>query len=107
MQVRTVYIRQHVTFNIMTYRVRNFWGRVSYLNQSEARKGCFLASDLLKYETLPRKFRALIPALKIPPLSTILLAVQKSRDEEISSLIPSFPCRNRRESLLVLKKIDN
>ena len=41
------------------YRVRNFRGRVSYFNQSEARKGCFLASDWLKYETLPRKFRTL------------------------------------------------
>ena len=37
-----------------TNRVRNFRGRVSYFNQSEARKGCFLASDWLKYETLPR-----------------------------------------------------
>ena len=42
-----------------TYRVRNFRGRVSYFNQSEARKQCFLASDWLKYETLPRKFRTL------------------------------------------------
>ena len=40
-------------------RVRNFRGRVSYFNQSEARKGCFLASDWSKYETLPRKFRTL------------------------------------------------
>ena len=41
------------------YRVRNFRGRVSHFNQSEARKQCFLASDWLKYETLPRKFRTL------------------------------------------------
>ena len=41
------------------YRVRNFRGRVSYFNQSEARKHPFLASDWLKYETLPRKFRTL------------------------------------------------
>ena len=41
------------------YRVRNFRGRVSYFNQSEARKHCFLASDWLKCETLPRKFRTL------------------------------------------------
>ena len=40
-------------------RVRNFRGRVSYFNQSEARKHPFLASDWLKYETLPRKFRTL------------------------------------------------
>ena len=41
------------------YRVRNFRGRVSYFNQSEARKHCFLASDWLKCKTLPRKFRTL------------------------------------------------
>ena len=34
-------------------RVRNFRGRVSYFNQSEARKYPVLASDWLKYETLP------------------------------------------------------
>ena len=32
-------------FLIEPYRVRNFRGRVSYFNQSEARKHCFLASD--------------------------------------------------------------
>ena len=37
-------------------RVRNFRGRVSHFNQSEARKQCFLASDWLKYETLPENF---------------------------------------------------
>ena len=42
------------------YRVRNFRGRVSNFNQSEARKHCFLASDWLKFETLPRKFRTLL-----------------------------------------------
>ena len=41
---------------ISSYRVRNFRGRVSYFNQSEARKHCFLAYDWLKCETLPRKF---------------------------------------------------
>ena len=41
-------------------RVRNFRGRVSHFNQSEARKQCFLASDWLKYKTLPRKFRTLL-----------------------------------------------
>ena len=41
------------------YRVRNFRGRVSNFNQSEARKQCFLASDWLKFVTLPRKYRAL------------------------------------------------
>ena len=40
-------------------RVRNFRGRVTNFNQSEARKQCFLASDWLKFETLPRKFRTL------------------------------------------------
>ena len=36
------------------YRVRNYRGRVSNFNQSEARKHCFLASDWSKFETLPR-----------------------------------------------------
>ena len=40
-------------------RVRYFRGRVSYFNQSESRKQCFLASDWLKFETLPRKYRTL------------------------------------------------
>ena len=47
------------TLNQQFYRVRNFRGRVSIFNQSEARKQCFLASDWLKFETLPRKFRTL------------------------------------------------
>ena len=38
---------------------RKIGGRVPYFSQSEARKGCFLVSDWLKYEALPRKFRAL------------------------------------------------
>ena len=40
-------------------RVRYFRGRVSYFNQSKARKRCFLAFDWLKFETLPRKYRTL------------------------------------------------
>ena len=35
-------------------RVRNYRGRVSNFDQSEARKQCFLFSDWLKFETLPR-----------------------------------------------------
>ena len=38
------------------YRVRNYRGRVSNFDQSEARKQCFLASDWLKFETLPDNF---------------------------------------------------
>ena len=38
-------------------RVRYFRGKVSNFNQSEARKHCFLASDRLKFETLPQKYR--------------------------------------------------
>ena len=41
------------------YRVRYSRGRVSNFNQSEARKHCFLSSDWLKFETLPRKYRTL------------------------------------------------
>ena len=51
-------IRSQLQFGATT-RVRNFRGRVSNFNQSEARKQCFLASDWLKFETLPRKFRTL------------------------------------------------
>ena len=39
--------------------VRYFRGRVSYFDQSEARKHRFLASDWSKYETLLRKYRTL------------------------------------------------
>ena len=46
-------------FHLQSYRVRNFRGRVSYFNQSEAREQSFLASDWLKLETLPRKYRTL------------------------------------------------
>ena len=38
----------------LNYRVRNYRGRVSNFDQSEARKQRFLASDWLKFETLPR-----------------------------------------------------
>ena len=41
------------------HRVRYFRGRVSYFDQSEARKHRFLASDWSKYEIFPRKYRAL------------------------------------------------
>ena len=43
------------------YRVRNFRGRVTNFDQSEARKHCFLDSDWSKFVTLPRKFRTLYP----------------------------------------------
>ena len=42
-----------------TNRVRNFRGRVSNFNQSDARKQCVLASDWLKFVTLPRKCHTL------------------------------------------------
>ena len=38
----------------------HFRGGVSNFSQSEARKQCFLASDLLKFLTLPRKYRTLL-----------------------------------------------
>ena len=37
------------------YSVWYFQGRVLNFNKSEARKQCFLASDWLKFETIPRK----------------------------------------------------
>ena len=45
---------------LVWYRVRNFRIRVTNFNQSEARTRCFLASDWLNFETLPRKFRILL-----------------------------------------------
>ena len=41
----------------MKYRARYYRGRVSNFDQSEAGKHCFCASDWLKFETLPRKYR--------------------------------------------------
>ena len=43
------------------YKVRYYRGRVSNFDQPEARKHCFLATDWLKFETLPRKYRTLLP----------------------------------------------
>ena len=42
------------TFKIKVYRVRHYRGRVSNLNQPEARKQSFLDSDWSKFETLTR-----------------------------------------------------
>ena len=47
-------IPYHLSIDSIAYRVRNYRGRVSNFNQSEARKHCFLASDWSKFETLPR-----------------------------------------------------
>ena len=44
---------------IVAYGVWYFWGRVTNFNQLEAGKQCFLASDWLKFETLPLKYRTL------------------------------------------------
>ena len=46
-----------ITINAYHNRVRYYRGRVSNFDQSEARKHCILASYLLKFETLPRKYR--------------------------------------------------
>ena len=64
--------------NVLNYRARNFRGRVSYFNQSEGRKHPFLASDWLKYETLPRKFRTLLQHYK---LTKFIVCQCISRDE--------------------------
>ena len=45
------------SINAFHNRVRYYRGRVSNFDQSEARKHCILASYLLKFETLPRKYR--------------------------------------------------
>ena len=49
----------HHNKKVDCYKVRNYLGRVTNFDQSEARKQCFLASDRLKFETLPRKYRTL------------------------------------------------
>ena len=59
---RTEVPSSEVSF-VLNYRVRNYWGRVTNFNQSEARTHCFLASDWLKFETLPRKFRTLLSCI--------------------------------------------
>ena len=51
------------SIEIEIYRVRYFRGRISNFNQSEARKHCFLVSDWLKFETLPRKYLTLLVSL--------------------------------------------
>ena len=53
------------------YRVRYYRGRISNFDQSEARKHCFLASDWLKFVTLPRKYRALFIVISV--VSDVLL----------------------------------
>ena len=45
-----------VNYIYLNNRERYFRGRVSNLYQSKARMHCFLASDWLKFETLPRKY---------------------------------------------------
>ena len=53
---------QKYVYTNMVKRLNNaryFWGRVSNFNQSEARMHCFLVSDWLKFETIPRKYRIL------------------------------------------------
>ena len=42
------------------YRVRYWWGRVLFFNQSEARKQCFKVYDWLRYGTLPHQYRTLL-----------------------------------------------
>ena len=42
---------------IQGHRVRYFWRRVSNFNLSEAKKQCFLASDLLQFGTFPQGHR--------------------------------------------------
>ena len=81
-----------ILYNITSYRVRNFRGRVSYFNQSDARKHCFLASDWLKYETLPRKFRTLF-------LATL--------SQLTSSCLSQLVCATLPELQLVTQRLEN
>ena len=43
----------------LLHRVRYFRENALNFDQSEARKQCFLASDWLKFETLPGEYRTL------------------------------------------------
>ena len=63
--VKSFIVKYMVSFHIPCYRVRYFRGRVSNIDQSEASKRCFLASDWLKFVTLPRKYRTLLLTIKI------------------------------------------
>ena len=47
-----------------------FRGRVPNFNQSDTRKQCFLASDWLKFGTLPRKYHTLFHC-EMPNVSEI------------------------------------
>ena len=48
-----------IYFYLQFHRVGYYWGRVSNFNQAESRKQCFIASDWLKFETLPLKYHTL------------------------------------------------
>ena len=70
--------------------MRYFRGRVSNFNQPKARKHCFLTSDWLKFETLPRKYRTQSPLTLTPSLSVQCLKMRSYRstpDEDVGAEI--------------------
>ena len=65
--------------------LENFWddifcGRVSNFLQSEARKQCFLASDWLKFETLPQKYPTLDNLLFMSGQNTGIYTLHSKHD---------------------------
>ena len=92
-------------FRCGLYRVRNFRGRVSNFNQSGARKQRFLASDWLKFVTLPRKYRTLLVAVFFEEIaengegSNILFKSSKIYDEKI--LLIKVKCHDDFVSVLL------
>ena len=70
---------------------------VSNFNQSEATKHCFLASDWLNFETLPRKYRTLIYSSKKLRIKTkkmdeevVIPALNKAEVDELYELFDKF-----------------
>ena len=61
----TIILYYHNKYNGFINRVRYFRRWVANFNQSEARKQCFLASDWLLFETLPRKYRTQMRPIEI------------------------------------------
>ena len=90
-------------FSRYGYRVRYFRGRVSNFNQSETREQCFLDSDWLKFETLPRKYRTLLTLSFSSPREvldpsfdfTSLNDVDTDTDEDSQDIDSKIPDRNR------------
>ena len=70
-----------------TYRVRNYRGRVSNFDQSEARKQCFLASDWLNFDRPFPENTVLHRALTTNVLTKLVIL---NSDHEFNFFVSSF-----------------